>query len=94
MRPLVDEVEILGTNPHYAHICYPDSQPTTVSTKRLAPCGECNHCSLPLVLILPGPSLEEELKTQSVFTEDSTEDFTETGEVPIPTSTPDLQMPL
>jgi len=47
MEPLVDEVEFLRENPNYAHICYPDGQTTTVSTKDLAPCGEPLDSSLP-----------------------------------------------
>ncbi|XP_048583013.1 uncharacterized protein LOC125561953 [Nematostella vectensis] len=38
--PLVDEVELLQANPHYAHVRYPDGRETTVSTKHLAPKGE------------------------------------------------------
>ena len=36
-EPLVDEIELIGENSHYAHVRYPD---TTVSTRHLAPCGE------------------------------------------------------
>ena len=35
--PLVDEVELLQANPHYAFVRYPDGRETTVSTKHLAP---------------------------------------------------------
>ena len=38
-EPLVDEVELIGENSHYAHLCYPDGRETTVSTRHLAPCG-------------------------------------------------------
>ena len=35
--PLVDEVELLQVNPHYAFVRYPDGRETMVSTKHLAP---------------------------------------------------------
>eukprot|EP00795_Rhopilema_esculentum_P001931 gene1931-biopygen10457 len=38
--PLVDEVDVLRVNPHYAHIRFSDGRETTVSTKILAPRGE------------------------------------------------------
>ena len=34
---LVDEVELIQANPHYAFVRYPDGRETTVSTKHLAP---------------------------------------------------------
>ena len=40
MDPLVDEVELLQANPHYANVRYPDGRETTVSTKHLAPKGQ------------------------------------------------------
>ena len=55
MEPLVDEVELLGANPNYAHICYPDGRTTTVSTKHLAPRGEPSDCSVPQI---PSPLQE------------------------------------
>ena len=58
MEPLVDEVELLGANPNYAHIRYPDGRTTTVSAKHLAPCGESANgriTSQP-----PNPSLPEQ----------------------------------
>ena len=36
MDPLVDEVELLQANLHYAHVRYPDGRETTVATKHLA----------------------------------------------------------
>jgi hypothetical protein len=39
-EPLVDEVELLEANPHYAHIRYPDGRETTVSIRHLAPTGD------------------------------------------------------
>lgn len=38
--PLVDEVQLLNANSHYAQIKFPDGRETTVSTKHLAPCAE------------------------------------------------------
>ena len=35
--PLVDEVQLLQANPHYAYIRYPGGRETTVSSKHLAP---------------------------------------------------------
>ncbi len=46
-EPLVDEVELIGANPNYAHIRYPDGRTTTVSTKHLAPCGESKNGLMP-----------------------------------------------
>ena len=40
MDPLVEEVELLQANPHYAHVRYPDGRETTVATKHLAPKGQ------------------------------------------------------
>ena len=37
--PLVDEVELLHANPHYAFVRYPNGRETSVATKHLAPCG-------------------------------------------------------
>ena len=41
--PLVDEVDVLRVNPHYAHIRFSDGRETTVSTKILAPQGEAKR---------------------------------------------------
>ena len=38
-EPLVDEVELVEANSHYAHVKFPDGRETTVSTKQLAPTG-------------------------------------------------------
>ena len=40
MDPLVNELELLQTNPHYAHVRYPDGRDMTVATKHLAPEGQ------------------------------------------------------
>ena len=40
MDSLVDEVDLLQANPHYAHVRYPDGRETTVSTRSLAPRGQ------------------------------------------------------
>lgn len=39
-KSLVDEVEMLQANPHYAHVRYPDGRETTVGTEHLAPQGQ------------------------------------------------------
>ena len=38
--PLVDEVELVEANPHYAHVRTEDGRETTVSVKHLAPYGQ------------------------------------------------------
>ena len=43
-EPLVNEVEFIGENSHYAHIRYPDGQETTVITRHQASCGEPMDC--------------------------------------------------
>ena len=53
--PLVDEVELLQANPHYAFVRYPDGRETTVSTKHLAP----KPTSAPQNQILPTDSVLE-----------------------------------
>ena len=53
--PLVDEVELLQANPHYAFVRYPDGRETTVSTKHLAP----KPTSAPQDQILPRDSVLE-----------------------------------
>ena len=83
-EPVVDEVELIGANSHYAHVCYPDGQKITVSTRHLAPCGELN-CLPPSVPIQHGSSLEGELDPHSVSTPDSSE----VEGIPAPPSTPD-----
>ncbi len=35
--PLVDEVELLEANSHYAHVRFPDGRESTVSMRHLAP---------------------------------------------------------
>ena len=40
--PLVEEVELLQANPHYAHVRYHDGRETTVSVRHLAPQGQPN----------------------------------------------------
>ena len=54
MDPLVDEVELLQANPHYAHVRYPDGRETTVATKHLAPKGHSKVVeTLPAVEHIP-----------------------------------------
>ena len=45
--PLVDEVELLESNPKYARIRYPDGRESSVSLHDLAPCGENSAHKLP-----------------------------------------------
>ena len=40
--PLVDEVDLLDANPHYAHVRLRNGRETTVSLRQLAPVGETN----------------------------------------------------
>jgi len=56
MDPLVDEVELLQANPHYAHVRYPDGRETTVATKHLAPKG---HMEVAETLPQPEPIPEK-----------------------------------
>ena len=37
--PLVDEVDLIQANPHYAYVRFPDGHEDTVSIKHLAPAG-------------------------------------------------------
>ena len=39
-EPLVDEVELLGANPQYAHVRLPDGRETIVSLRHLTPRGD------------------------------------------------------
>lgn len=56
MDPLVDEVELLQPNPHYAHVRYPDGRETTVASKYLAP---KDHTEVVETLPAPGRISEE-----------------------------------
>ena len=38
--PLVEEVELIESNPEYAYVRYPDGKESTVSMRHLAPCGQ------------------------------------------------------
>ena len=42
-EPLVDEVELLESNPSYAHISYPNGKESMVSVRHLAPLGQSVH---------------------------------------------------
>ena len=42
-EPSVHEVELLDSNPSYAHIRLPDGQESTVSVRDLAPVGRSDH---------------------------------------------------
>ena len=53
-EPVVDEIELIEANPHYAHVRFPDGRETTVSTKQLAPAGtEPERISYDAVDLLP-----------------------------------------
>ena len=42
-EPLVDKVELIESNPNYAHIRYPNGREDTVSLRDLAPIGNTNE---------------------------------------------------
>ena len=89
-EPLVDEVELIGVNSHYAHVRYPDGREMTVSTRHLAPCSEPIDRLPPSAPIQPGPPLEGEPDPHSVSTPDSSE----MEGIHAPPSTPDPDVPL
>ena len=41
--PLIEEVELIECNPHYAHIRFKDGKDQTVSIRQLAPAGDANN---------------------------------------------------
>ena len=47
--PLVEEVELIESNPEYAYVRYPDGRESTVSLRHLAPCGQpaLNQSNIP-----------------------------------------------
>ncbi len=65
-EPLVEKVELLQANPHYAHVRYLDGRETTVATKHLAPKGHegspqaSKETALPLPEIPPPTTTETE----------------------------------
>ena len=48
--PLVDEVELIESNPKYAHIRHPDGRESTVSLRHLAPTSRAEPCVYPSVV--------------------------------------------
>ena len=48
--PLVEEVELIESNPEYAYVRYPDGRESTVSLRHLAPCEQptLNQSNIPL----------------------------------------------
>ena len=48
--PLVEEVELIESNPEHAYVRYPDGRESTVSLRHLAPCGQpaLNQSNIPL----------------------------------------------
>ena len=89
-EPLVDEVELIRVNSHYAHVRYPDGRETTLSSRHLESYGEPTDCLPPSVPIQPGPSLEGEPDPHPVSTPDSPE----MEGIPAPPSTLDPDVPL
>ena len=87
-EPLVDEVELIGANSHYAHIRYPDGRETTVSTRHPVPTNK------PFTIFCTDtasrPSLEREPDPHSLSTPDSSE----MEGIPAPPSTQDPDVPL
>jgi hypothetical protein len=82
--PLVDEVELLDTNPMYANIRYPDGRQSTVSVRDLAPC--------PSTAIIP-----DECETNQVFDKERSiieEDTAAVATEPPVDEVPVVQQPL
>ena len=48
-EPLVNEVELVKANPHYAHVKFPDGRETTVSIKQFAPTGNTTDSQTPSI---------------------------------------------
>ncbi|GAA47826.1 hypothetical protein CLF_100847 [Clonorchis sinensis] len=42
-EPVVEEVELINCNPHYAHVRFPGGKEGTVSVRHLAPSGDRTH---------------------------------------------------
>lgn len=86
MDPLVDEVELLQANPHYAHVRYPDGRETTVATKHLAPKGH-----MEVVEAQPAPEcIPEEAENLPLDTHVSVTPDAEPSSVPEPELEPEL----
>lgn len=71
--PLVEEVELLQANPHYAFVRYPDGRETTVSTKHLAPKP-------------PSTTTQLQIQPQDYVSETTLESSSEQQEVPTATN--------
>ena len=86
MDPLVEEVELLQANPHYAHVRYPDGRETTVATKHLAPKGH-----MEVVETQPAPEcIPEEAENLPLDTHVSVTPDAEPSSVPEPELEPEL----
>ena len=62
--PLVEDVDLLQANPHYAYIRYSDGRETTVSTKHLAPKGQVTMPEVidcPPEVVEPCPQVEPDV---------------------------------
>ena len=48
--PLVEEIQLIESNPEYAYVRYPDGRESTVSLRHLAPSGQSalNQSNIPL----------------------------------------------
>ena len=82
---LVDEVELLQANPHYAHVRYSDGKVDTVATKHLAPPG-----SVPKHSIKQSVIADSEDNPQPPTDEQSTTDMT-SGDALVPDTTEIVQ---
>ena len=69
--PLVYEVELIHANPQYADVRLPNGQETTVSTKKLAPCG--NTPSSDLIDKEQTETLVQEHSLEPLLNNDTTE---------------------
>ena len=55
-EPMVDKVELIDTNPEYAHVRLPDGRETTVLVRHLAPTGTSPPGTSPSGVSSPGVS--------------------------------------
>ena len=88
MDPLVDEVELLQANPHFAHVHYPDGRETTVATKHIAPKGH-----MEVVETLPAPErIPEEAENLPLDTHVSVMPDVEPSSAPEPEPEPQPEL--
>lgn len=95
--PLVDEVEIVDTNPEYAHVKLPDGRITTVSLKHLAPASSeqlglnSGLDQLPLTLADSAAKPSQELRSGEEAVLHESEVTTDAGPLTVPEPTPQPQ---